>query len=238
MTEATLPAASVQARSWPIWSIVALLVVTGTLIPLALAGLAGRSPSVHFVGTAFFFAVNALIAFWELALHRHADAIRAEYEAAREAARGHELKHIFSFFARRIETREIFTLAPWSSVWAAYAVIDPAYADKRSFGFAIDIGNGYTTLLPSLLVPIAIVFEWVPAQWLGIVIVIFSWQMFYGTALYFTSFIINRRYEGHRVFDLFVFIGLSNLVWTVFPLWTGALAIWMILRDDFSIFFG
>ncbi len=237
MAEATLPVTSIRARSWPVWTIVAALVVTGTLIPIALLALTGRTPSVHFVAAAFFFAVNGLIAFWELALHRYADAIRDEYEASREAARGRELQHIFAFFGRRIATRDVFTLKPWASVWAAYAVMDPAYADKKSFGFAIDIGNGYSTLLPSLLVPIAIVFEWVPARWLGILIVLFSWQMFYGTVLYFTSFIINRRYEGHRLFDIFVFVGLSNLVWTTFPLWTGLLGIWMILNDGYAPFF-
>ncbi|MDH4017100.1 MAG: hypothetical protein OEV20_07170 [Actinomycetota bacterium] len=236
MAEATLSAASARTRSWPVWSIVSALVVAGTLIPIALMLATGRSPSVHFWATSFFFAVNALIAFWELALFRHADDIRAEYEASRERARGRELAHIFEFFRRPVPSGQIFTLRPWAGVWAAYAVMDPAYADKKSFGFAIDIGNGYSTLLPSLLVPIAIVFEWVPAQWLGILIVVFSWQMFYGTLLYFTSFVINRRYEGHRLRDLFVFVGLSNLVWTTFPVWTGALGIWMILHDGFAPF--
>jgi len=238
MVDATLPTTATRTAGWPVWSLVAGLVVAGTLIPVALMSLVRGAPSVHFWATAFFFSVNGLIAFWELALYRYADAIRDEYEASVERTRGRELAHIFEFFGRRVATRDVFTLKPWASVWSAYAVMDPAYADKKSFGFAIDIGNGFSTLLPSLLVPIAIAFEWLPARWLGIVVVLFSWQMFYGTLLYFTSFVINRRYEGHRLLDLFVFVGLSNLVWTTFPVWTGALGIWMILQDGYGAFSG
>jgi len=219
-----------------VWSIVAALVTTGMLLPVLLLRATGSTPTAHFWATAFFFSVNALIAFWELALFKYADAIRDEYEAARASARGRELAHIFAFFTRQVPSREIFTLKPWASVWASYAVMDPAYADKKSFGFAIDIGNGFSTLLPSLLLPLAIVFEWPSARVVGILIVLFSWQMFYGTLLYFTSFVINRRYEGHRAFDLLVFVGLSNLIWTSFPLWTGALGVWMILRDSYAVF--
>jgi hypothetical protein len=238
MAEAALPASSTRAPSWPVWSLVIAAVAAGTLLPVLLRVATGRSPNANFVATGFFFAVNALIAFWELALYRYADAIREEYEASLESARGNELQHILTFFTHRVPSREVLTLKPWASVWSAYAVMDPAYADKRSFGFAIDIGNGFSTLLPSLLLPLAIVFEWPSARVVGIIMLLFSWQMFYGTVLYFASFIINRRYEGHRLLDLVAFVGLSNLIWTSFPLWTGALGIWMILRDSYAVFAG
>lgn len=236
MAEATAPLAASRAAGWPIWSVVAGWTVAGTGVPVLLGLATGRTPSAHLVATAFFFAVNAMIALWELALLRYAEEIREEYERSIEPARGRELAHIFSFFGRRVATGEIPTLRPWAGVWAAYALIDPAYADKRSYGFAIDIGNGVSTLLPSLLVPLAIVFEWLPAPVLGIVVVLFSWQMFYGTVLYFVSFVINRRYEGHRLLDVAVFVGLSNLTWTAFPLWTGGLGVWMILSGGYGAF--
>ena len=36
-------------------------------------------------------------------------------------------------------------------MWASYAVFDPSYANRQSFGFFIDVGNGLTTLAPTLI---------------------------------------------------------------------------------------
>ncbi|MCZ6569554.1 MAG: hypothetical protein O7B23_05265 [Deltaproteobacteria bacterium] len=62
--------------------------------------------------------------------------------------------------------------------------------------------------------------------------------MLYGMIVYFTSFIVHRRYRGHSPKNLAIFVGLTNGVWVVFPLWSIGLAIWMIYRDSFAIYGG
>ena len=50
-------------------------------------------------------------------------------------------------------------------------------------------------------------FDFVPPRVLGIVGIIIFWQMFYGTAVYFFQFVNNRRYKGHSLRDLLLFVG-------------------------------
>ena len=223
-----VPIIASHTRTLPVAVITAVVVVVGTALPwLAHVAVAG-SPNVHVLAIAFFFTLNSMIAFWEIALFRHITEIEAEFGEIAERYRGRELDRVIEFFSQRISLAEAASTRPWARVWATYSLFDPAYADKRSFGFTIDIGNGFTTLIPSLLIPWAVAFEFVPARALGIVMLILSWQMFYGAVLYYVSFVINRRHEGHTWLNLVVFVGLSNLIWLIFPLWTGLAAIWLI----------
>ena len=50
---------------------------------------------------------------------------------------------------RGISLSEALSLKTWASIWSTYAMIDPSYADTRSFGFWIDTGNGISTLIPT-----------------------------------------------------------------------------------------
>ena len=42
-------------------------------------------------------------------------------------------------------------LQTWSQIWSTYALYDISYVTPTSAGYAIDVMNGYTTLLPSLI---------------------------------------------------------------------------------------
>jgi hypothetical protein len=44
-----------------------------------------------------------------------------------------------------------FSLTFWSYIWIDYAKWDDSYADKTTFGYCIDVGNGHTTIIPSAL---------------------------------------------------------------------------------------
>jgi hypothetical protein len=233
-----LAPAAAAGRTAPIWAIVVTATTVGVALPVALQLARNGSVSAHFVALAFFFWLNAIIAFWEIALFRHIDLVREQYENTRASYRGRELERVVEFFSTRIPTAELLSTRHWAGIWSTYALFDPSYADKRSYGFFIDIGNGFSTLLPSLLISYAIVFEWFPARALGIAVLILSYQMLYGTLVYFTSFIVNRRYRGHSATDLAIFVGLSNGIWTLFPVWLIGVAIWMIYTDSFACFLG
>lgn len=45
---------------------------------------------------------------------------------------------------------EMFSPSFWANIWIDYSRFDPAYSDSGSAGYNIDVGNGHSTLLPTL----------------------------------------------------------------------------------------
>lgn len=45
---------------------------------------------------------------------------------------------------------EILSPSFWANIWIDYARFDDAYVQPVSAGYNIDVGNGHSTLLPSL----------------------------------------------------------------------------------------
>jgi hypothetical protein len=152
-----------------------------------------------------------------------------------KAYRGRELARVFDFFGRKVTIREVFSTALWAEIWSSYSIFDESYADKKSFGFFVDVGNGFSTLIPSLLVLYGMTFDLLPARALGIVMLLIMYQMWYGTVVYFASFVRNERYVGHTRANLAIFVGLSNGIWLLFPLWGIAVAIALIDRGSFAL---
>ncbi|MBW2586637.1 MAG: hypothetical protein JRD92_06805, partial [Deltaproteobacteria bacterium] len=171
------------------------------------------------IGLAFFLVINVLIAWWEIALFVCQDQIHAEYEAIKEPYRGRALVRIGETFARPIPLFRVLSFRQWTTIWSSYSLFDPGYSDRRSFGYNIDVGNGFTTLVPAVLFAFGMTFELMPARVLGIIGIIIFWQMFYGTAVYFFQFFNNGRHKGHSLEELVLFVGISNAMWLVFPIW-------------------
>ena len=189
------------------------------------------------IGLAFFLVINVLIAWWEIALFVCQDQIHAEYEATKEAYRGREMTRIAEIFARPIPLLRVFSFSEWTTIWSGYSLFDPGYSDRRSFGYNIDVGNGFTTLIPAVLFAFSMTFELVPARVLGIIGIIILWQMFYGTAVYFFQFFNNGRHKGHRLGDLLLFVGVSNLMWAIFPIWGLWASAQLIFDGTYAVFF-
>lgn len=96
-----------------------------------------------------------------------------------------------------------------------------SYSDQTTFGFFVDVGNGFTTILPSIYLVLAMTFNLpepfaLSARNAGLLSIIFFWQELYGTIIYFTSFIVNQRYEGKKIWQLLVVL-ISNGIWMVGP---------------------
>jgi hypothetical protein len=79
-------------------------------------------------------------------------------------------------------------------------------------------------------------FNLVPPRVLGIVGIIIFWQMFYGTAVYFFQFFNNDRHRGHSVRDVLLFVGVSNLLWLIFPLLGLYTSVRLILEGSYAVF--
>lgn len=188
------------------------------------------------IGLAFFLVINVLVNWWEIALLACQDQIREEYEAFKEPYRGRALECVAEVFARPIPLLQVFSFRQWTKVWSSYSLFDPGYSDPRSFGYNIDVGNGFTTIIPSLVFVFGMTFELMPARILGILGIIIFWQMFYGTALYFFQFFHNGRHRGHSVRDLALFVGVTNLTWLIFPAWGMAASVELILEGSYALF--
>ncbi len=181
-----------------------------------------------------FNAINALICTWEIALFRHRDLIRNTYLELK-AKYGQRLPPGFVLLDSA-PLADALTLRHWSKIWSTYALLDPSYADKASFGFWIDVGNGCFFLLPSLMMNLAISIDsGLPPRLVALCCVVFNYVMLHGTVLYFCSYLLNQRYRGCTSAGVTVVI-LANGLWVAFP----ALAIYsctdVVLRGSWQIF--
>ena len=131
---------------------------------------------------------------------------------------------------------ELFSSRRWTGIWSGYALFDPGYASRSSFGFNIDVGNGFSTIVPAMLFAFGMTFEIMPARWLGMLGIAMFWQMFYGTVVYFFQFFHAGRHKGHSVGTILVFVGNSNGMWFIFPLWGIWLSVQMVLENNYSMF--
>jgi hypothetical protein len=221
----------------PAWGFMIGFIAIGSAFHVGLHHAVRETFNVHQIGIVFFLMVNLLVNFWEIGLLACADQIRDEYEATKDAYRGREPERFSEMFRKRVPILKLFSFKQWTEVWSSYALFDPGYASRSSFGFNIDGGNGWSTPIVALLFAFGMTFELMPARILGILGVVMFWQMFYGTVIYFFQFFNAGRHKGHPRSTIVLFIGTSNGLWFIFPLWGIALSVWMILNDSYAVFF-
>ena len=219
-----------------VWNVVLFAVAFGTALPIALHHHFYGVFNPHQIALAFFTWLNVIIALWEICLFLRIDLIEEQHRRFLAEYRGRELDRARDFFATRVPLRRLFSPTLWAELWSTYSVFDDSYADRKSFGFFVDIGNGFSTLIPSLVFLYGMTFEIVPARVLGIVGLLLFYQTWYGTIVYFWSFLLNKRYRGHTALNLALFVKMSNELWLTFPLWSMTATIVMIQSDSYSLF--
>jgi hypothetical protein len=230
------PSTQSRGLTIPTAFVIGVVVVVGTGLHIWLHQRTHGLYNITQIGLAFFLVVNVMIAWWEIALFVEQDQIQAEYDAIREPYRGREMAAVAQVFSRPIPILRIFSFREWTRIWSTYSLFDPGYSDRRSFGYNIDVGNGFTTILPATLFAFGMTFNLVPPRVLGIVGIIIFWQMFYGTAVYFFQFFNNDRHRGHSVRDVLLFVGISNLLWLIFPLLGLYTSVRLILEGSYAVF--
>lgn len=218
-----------------VYHVVLFAVVAGTALPIVLHHQAHGVLNPHQIALAFFLWLNTIIAFWEICLFLRIGLIEEQFARFAATYKGRELDRVKDFFTSKLTFAQVFSPSTWAEIWSSYAVFDESYASKKSFGFFIDVGNGFSTLVPSLLVLYGMTYEILPARVLGIIAILILYQMWYGTIVYFGSFILNKRYVGHTKANLAIFVGLSNGLWLTFPLWGIGVAIALIDSNSYAI---
>ena len=134
--------------------------------------------------------------------------------------------------------REAISMRPWVRNMSEYVYYDPSYANRRSYGFWADVGNGYVTLIPTIFFLVGMTAGMVSPVVLGIVGVMMFYQKTYCTSVYFVAYIFNRYYEGRRLGKVIGVVGGTNLVWVIFPALAVYASIRLILENSYAIFWG
>lgn len=236
MPAAFLPELRGSSRVIPIPVVIVSFVLGLTALHVAVHHAAHGVFSAPQAVVAFFLAINLLINLWEFALQREADQIRREYEATREPYRGREALRATEYFTSRVPLSTLLSPRTWTGVWSSYALYDRGYADKRSFGWNIDVGNAWSTVIPAAVFAWGMTFEWLSARMLGALGIAVFWQMFYGTAVYFFQFFNNRNHVGHSAASILAVVGATNGIWFVFPLWALWICVQLIETNSYALF--
>jgi len=175
--------------------------------------------------------LNVLIAFCEIALGKHIEFIRDDYhnllKEYRDERTGNPKKAEYLAGVAYLNTplclRDIYDGGKkWSRMWSTYSLWDPSYSSSESYGFFIDVGNGWSTILPCCLWNFAILFphnhSLTAVVLLGFIGSCTYWQILYGTIIYFLSFMWNKRYKSKPFAEVLGFVGFANGIWFFFPI--------------------
>ena len=174
---------------------------------------------------ATFCVLNAWICVCELALMIHCAGIRKRYDANTKALGAGRLPPVFLFAP--VTLRQLVSLEYWGvEMWGTYAALDPAYAETASFGFCVDVGNGVTTLLPSILFAAGMTWDVLSARWLGMLGLVSFYQELYGTVVYFFQFFFNRKDKRIARAHVLGVVLPANGIWIALP----ALGMWASAR--------
>lgn len=217
-----------------VWSLVLGAVALGGAAA-ALVHACVHDANAHQAALGCFLCLNVIVALWEICLFLRIGAIRARHERLKVDYHGRELDRALDFLRTPVPIARLFSPDLWSELWSSYALFDDSYADRRSFGFFIDVGNGFSTLVPSLVFLVGMTAPVLPARVLGIVGLLLFYQMAYGTLIYLMSYVLNRRWRGHPPVHVALFVGLSNGLWLVFPGWGIVVSVRMILDGTYAV---
>lgn len=186
---------------------------------------------------AVFCVINAWICVCEIALLVHWATIQRQY-AAFAAKFGRGVLPSPIFLLERVALADVLSLKYWAVMWSTYSTLDPSYVDTGTFGFCVDVGNGVTTLVPTVLFALGMTAgaDLAPARWLGMLGLVKFYQELYGTCVYFFQYVFNRRYAGSPARHVYGVVVPANAIWIAFP----ALGMWasarLILDGSFAVF--
>ncbi len=216
-----------------------LLAVVAIML-LALPGIGtrfalhGGLDAFHFLFS-LFFSINLLICYWEMCLYFRRDQIEQRLQYWRGWQRDGGRTPALVFLTGRVPLRRALSPTVWAEVWATYSMFDSAYADRNTYGFNIDIGNGFVTFVPTLILYVTYTDALLPAMAAGILGTMLFWQWTYASSLYLVSFFVGqkRRLVSGREFYLYI-VG-PNSIWILIPIVGLYVSIRLILDGDYSV---
>lgn len=193
---------------------------------------------VTYVILALFLSTNLVICYWEICLFFRRDYIetRADHWRRRKQETGRN--PAIEFLASKIPLKAALSPTAWADVWATYAAYDGSFADRRTYGFNVDVANGFVTAVPSLVLYGALATEFGPPVAVGIVGIMFCWQWISATSAYLMSYFIAKRHRELSRAELVGMIWGFNAPWIVFPLVGLYVSIRLVVDNSYGVLGG
>ena len=182
-----------------------------------------------------FFSINLLICYWEACLYWRRDYIEERVNYWRERRMQTGRTPAVEFLTNKAPLGKLLSPTLWADAWATYSIYDDSYADRRTYGFSIDIANGFFTPLPSLVLYAAFTTAFMPALYAGILGVILFWQWIYVSSVYWVSFFVSRRQELISKVDMYIYILGATAVWVLSGLLGLYVSIRLIIDGDYTV---
>ena len=182
-----------------------------------------------------FFSTNLWISYWEICLYFKRDHIERRAAYWRRRRQETDRTPAVEFLTGKVPLAKMLSPALWADVWATYAQIDGSYADRRTYGYIVDIGNGFLTPVPTLVLYAAFTFDFLPAPTAGIIGVMLFWQLTFGTSLYWVSFFLAKRHTRLSRREICIYIWTLNSPWLLFALLGLHVSIRLIVDGDYSV---
>ena len=182
-----------------------------------------------------FFSTNLVVSYWEICLFLKRDYIEERTEYWRQRQRETGKTPAVEFLTTRVPLKRILTPTVWADVWATYAQIDASFSDRRTWGFNVDVANGFFTPLPTLALYAAITYDFMPAILTGMLGLVLSWQWAYATSVYWVSFFMAGRQRFLTRAELFGYVGALNAPWVLFGLLGMYVSARLILDGDYGV---
>ncbi len=184
----------------------------------------------------FFLSLNMIITLWEMCLFARIDLIAQKNEAYRKRFPDDKNRPVLDFLSSKVTFSNVLSPDYWSDVWATYSLFDGSYADKRTLGFNLDVGNGFWTLLPCLVLHCAFTYHFLPANVTGIIALCFFYQVSYCTALYWFAFYNVGRQRLISTNENLIYIWGTNCPWFIFGLIGIYASVRLILDNSWAVF--
>lgn len=207
---------------------------------LSLPGIGGRYyvhgdfNAVHCLFS-LFFSTNLLICYWEACLFVRRDYVEARFGYWRKWHKETGRTPALEFLSTRVPLPRVLSPTVWADVWATYSMIDPSYSDRGTFGFTADIGNGFVTPLPTLILYATYTLGFLPAVVAGTIGAMLFWQWVYVSSLYWVSFFVAQR-QGHVTRrELYTYIFALNAVWVLVPAFGLYVSVRLILDGNYGL---
>lgn len=217
-----------------------------TLVGLLIAALVGLSVANHHAVTgsvhanyllvAIFLCLNVVICLWEICLWVRSDHIARRNEEFARRFPDDRSRPVLDFLFSKVTPGNLVSPTFWADVWSTYSLFDGSYADKRTLGFNLDVGNGLWTLIPCLILHAGFTYHFLPANVIGIIALCFFYQVTYCTAVYWFSFVNVGRHRLISLPENLIYIAGTNSPWFLFGLHGLYVSVRLIRDNSFAVF--
>ena len=219
----------------PVWLFVFIEIAVLGLAGIVLRFLAHGDVDPYHVVLAVFLSTNLLISYWEICLWFRRDLIERRAAFWRERQKTEQRSPAAQFLQQKVTLGTAFSPSFWADVWASYSCYDDSYTDRRSFGFTCDVGNGFVTPVPSLVLYATFTVPFVPAVWAGAIGAMLFWQWVYVTSAYWFSFFVAGRHRRLGAIEALAHVHLANSLWVLVPLLGMYVSVRLILDGNYGV---